>query len=799
MDRPRSSLVSDSSEESEACGQTTREALSEDSDEAGNEAGDDSWCNITQLIQDASQELSLGEMVHVQDFSLQAAMSAIELMEPKMDINCGPRRDVQNAVLPKSLSDKELVSIMDQLLACFATWLNAHTLPQTVFSCAYTQRQEDIPRPELSAYIKTQLATMGIVRSIISTEQVSDEEDFILYNFGFALPTLTEPTVAKVISDAWQSSANPGTYSSVLKAASTGSQCSDIACRLIFVQIFHSVVSRIASPYHRQMSQCEPLIDLALVSLNQIKETAATSVDDVVRNVFDVTINRHLLANIPPRTAPLLSPQGACDYLSRLLCEFRDLLHVRERILPQGGADSALRDRYSLLCLIHGVSNLCSGGSLCVVTRSLLKRILLPSLRESSVFSIKGASLSEMVLADIGLTEELAPSRIRKQANELAIYATRAILPFCRNRGRQRRYLLQALASWDDAIISIFWNHTVEKSETDCASRLYSQQVYGSVDETCETLGHNMEVKDGNANNTNVQRSEPSDMSSMFCDQSPVQILAYQVTCRLMTQHWLLGFECNLYRPCEFAPIFFYVGYVLTTATNATNFLESAKVVSRERHSCRYILHLMDEGRMWMCRAMFSLLHGLTLGCSWKYSWRRPLWDATSDLISESCSKNPSDERSSLAQEVPRESEQHWYEQRFGMMAQLKAGPPFVGYETFLSLLEMRHQMLREQSREVQDDVVLLLADADAGFKMACKAFRQALNFSKLCSWKAMEHELRALARVAVANSVSIVQLQDTHSNTARAPRSIETTPADISFDFKNHRHFPVLTAEPRK
>ena len=43
------------------------------------------WSDVTELLGSAAAEMSLGEMVHGESFSLFEAMSALELMDPKMD------------------------------------------------------------------------------------------------------------------------------------------------------------------------------------------------------------------------------------------------------------------------------------------------------------------------------------------------------------------------------------------------------------------------------------------------------------------------------------------------------------------------------------------------------------------------------------------------------------------------------------------------------------------------------------------------------------------------------------------
>ncbi|KAG5841366.1 hypothetical protein ANANG_G00198760 [Anguilla anguilla] len=106
------------------------------------------WVDITQDFRGACKELNLGELLHDKLFGLFEAMSAIEMMDPKMDagmIGNQVNRKVLNfqqavkdgAIRVKDLSLPELIGIMDTCFCCLITWLEGHSLAQTVFTCLY--------------------------------------------------------------------------------------------------------------------------------------------------------------------------------------------------------------------------------------------------------------------------------------------------------------------------------------------------------------------------------------------------------------------------------------------------------------------------------------------------------------------------------------------------------------------------------------------------------------------------------------------------------------------------------------
>ncbi|KAK0570569.1 hypothetical protein LWI29_003304 [Acer saccharum] len=156
------------------------------------------WSDVSPLLEAACRELRDGELIHGDNFNLFAAMSALEIMDPKMDsgIVCkyySIDEAVENGVAPVPISsDKTIdvqctIDIMDHLLACEATWHNGHSLAQTVFSCIYLLRPDRTSSHAiLHSYCRVIRATCKAVVSVVSDARTHEEED--LFTMAYGLP-----------------------------------------------------------------------------------------------------------------------------------------------------------------------------------------------------------------------------------------------------------------------------------------------------------------------------------------------------------------------------------------------------------------------------------------------------------------------------------------------------------------------------------------------------------------------------------------------------------------------------------
>jgi hypothetical protein len=779
------------------------------------------WDDCTEVLGAAVPEMQVGEMIHPPNFSLFAAMSAIELMEPKMDVGCRPSHKLYETALPAMLSDEELIQICDELLARMATWMSAHTLPQTIFSCAYVQRSNDIPRLELAVYIKVMLATVSIFRHIVSTEQVANEEDFIAFDFGLKLPHQSESNVSTLVRKALANRAVPeltarnggfngeGPPDKIPNALQ--GQRSPIAARLQFLQTLHALFSSMYASRSLRFGHVRLLIEEAETYLAEIRASRPGGTDDVIKHVFDQTYNQHLLANTPPRTAPVLTCAEAVKSLFRQLAELKALTDVKRSLLPSLSPYSAVSSRgdprkYSFHTLIHGLTYVSARWHPTALSRSLLKRMIIPEMFPGSlVLSVADASMASLLAADVPFTgPEEYRAILKEQLIELTPCASHIVWSLCRNQGRQRRNLIKSLSEWDRGFCLLLGHSDSPRlKKSSLMAQIY---VAGHVELNARGHCENLREKsvlisspavahsDRFVSGTKPMGNEASHLTAQDdLAEIPRHLLArslsalgLEVAVRIMVQHVLLGFECNLYHPSEFATLYFYVGYLLENSSMAkdTGPRGLAGVGDAGTQTPRLALYLLDEARWRLCKATFSILEALQIGRQWSYSWRR---------------HPPSSEgaaRKTLPSSSVREfAEELWYEQRFGMMREFRFGPRFLSYETFRSL---RFEILNPAALSENENISRLLHDATDSFKAARLPLGRATQLAAACDWNILADEAKALGRVAVMNCIVVSQLLLLNQPTEYKPaRNIVVPGVQIKFD--EHRHFPVVVVLPRR
>uniref|UniRef100_A0A3Q2YVU3 N-alpha-acetyltransferase 35, NatC auxiliary subunit n=2 Tax=Hippocampus comes TaxID=109280 RepID=A0A3Q2YVU3_HIPCM len=171
------------------------------------------WVDITHDFKSSCKELSLGELLHDMLFGLFEAMSAIEMMDPKMDagmIGNQVNRKVLNfeqaikehAIKVKDLSLPELIGIMDTCFCCLITWLEGHSLAQTVFTCLYVHNPDLIEEPALKAFALGILKICDIAREKVNKAAVFEEEDFQAMTYGFRMANnVTDLRVTGMLKD----------------------------------------------------------------------------------------------------------------------------------------------------------------------------------------------------------------------------------------------------------------------------------------------------------------------------------------------------------------------------------------------------------------------------------------------------------------------------------------------------------------------------------------------------------------------------------------------------------------------
>ncbi|KAM0020919.1 putative alpha-acetyltransferase 35, NatC auxiliary subunit [Helianthus debilis subsp. tardiflorus] len=325
------------------------------------------WADVSNLLESARNDLQDGELICGENFNLFAAMSALEIMDPKMDsgIVCkyySVDEAIEDGAAPIPLSPNKtvdvhcIIDVMDHLLCCEATWHKGHSLAQTIFSCIYLLRPDRTSsHPLLSSYCTVVRATCNAVVSVVSDTRTHEEEDLFTITSGLPLKkdgdekclsmlNVIEETVTRQLN-ACKSSSHKKRSIEDIEPLQTNldleeGYCKAVLCRLRFRKHFYHVLVCLRRPQGRGLDLARKHIASCLTELGNILKTEGflrsnrkyglceNTTEDITTASgcqpvgFDSTLNTRLSAPTPPRAIKLLCWKKAVEYFEKL---FRDL------------------------------------------------------------------------------------------------------------------------------------------------------------------------------------------------------------------------------------------------------------------------------------------------------------------------------------------------------------------------------------------------------------------------------------------------------------------------------------------
>ena len=189
------------------------------------------WKDLEPVLESCAKAMRSGELIHQKSFGLFEAMSAVEIMDPKMDAGCsfnaaasnsndglllsetqpkggGKKKPSTPDVVVASRSEKEMKEIADELFARENSWHVGNALPPTVFSCLYLKEEElkklsacIVAEQEASSssssswlakafelLLTTTLPFVGLVKKMVEIGDIFEEEDFNPHDYGLKVP-----------------------------------------------------------------------------------------------------------------------------------------------------------------------------------------------------------------------------------------------------------------------------------------------------------------------------------------------------------------------------------------------------------------------------------------------------------------------------------------------------------------------------------------------------------------------------------------------------------------------------------
>ncbi|KAF8510336.1 Mak10 subunit, NatC N-terminal acetyltransferase-domain-containing protein [Gautieria morchelliformis] len=118
------------------------------------------FIDATDILEKGAREMAFGSILSIEGFELSDAMSALEIMDPRMDTGMAeepPPFDPNRPLLPA-----EVCWILDRSFACEMSWHTGLALSQTVYTLRYVHHVGDITHP----YFKVDDGTKLVEQSL---------------------------------------------------------------------------------------------------------------------------------------------------------------------------------------------------------------------------------------------------------------------------------------------------------------------------------------------------------------------------------------------------------------------------------------------------------------------------------------------------------------------------------------------------------------------------------------------------------------------------------------------------------
>ncbi|XP_046913396.2 N-alpha-acetyltransferase 35 [Dermatophagoides farinae] len=511
------------------------------------------WIDITEDFKNATEKLKLGELVHDVMFSLYDAMAAIELMDPKMDAGMVGQKNKknykfedmikENLIKIDSFTTEELIGIIDDTYSCLVTWMNGHSLAQTVFINVFLHNPQLICDKTLKTFCITMLKIVDMISNFISRAAVYEEEDFQPKNYGFDLASnvniskilpmlkVNEDEIRTEICNESENNCSTNTNHDRRKKMEA------LLIRIKFTKYFFLCFYAFKKYLYQQnalslgefLSQLNENLDLSedllvhwlatidygiqpnnITTITNVEQSSSSQINNNKPDYptiigFEPLINQRLLAPSFPRYTKIKSRKETIQFLRELLQRIRKLLKVQE-----------IEKFIDVLKFFNTYSQQTPS---CVVSRSLLQLFYLPQddhvfgerefiqiVKESCKRFIKPPILCGKITLDTDTKENVESffdfcSRFFKKI--LQIYG--------HNRASQRGKL----------------------------EMIFKDVVY--IGEQCAVL-------------------EQILIYRKFCDHLQVWIMFYKFY--FISQYLLTGFELELYSIHEFGYIYFELDHI---------------------------------------------------------------------------------------------------------------------------------------------------------------------------------------------------------------------------------------------
>ncbi|KAH8677709.1 Mak10 subunit, NatC N-terminal acetyltransferase-domain-containing protein [Xylariales sp. PMI_506] len=501
--------------------------------------------DITEKFAVAAKNLAPGDLVKDGHFTLFESVSALEIMDPKMDSGClaeGESLDHEYDVT-RDLLPQEVLGIIDQLLCLEMAWYLGYPLSQTLFTSVYVEaimkpppgsiaeadftrgQQDGGEKPPLlsilRAYTVGMLKCCYFVNEIVKDELFYEEEDFVTNTYE---RNLLHDISLDDINDLLRTArSNLRTIASLLPKDVVAALDLRLEFRIAFLRAMELVSLRTANP--ESLKTPWIMMDGLLEHLRK-QHSLATAVPEA----FSTKIQRRLASTMPPRPIVHLSFENAYAHFKRLAQDGKEAMNILRYSDPQ-----------SLMTFVSTFMTKKPQPS--IIIRTMLQGFLFKDMVVLGSYSIRQILDHDLSIVCLPCAPQIdpindtieVPTDPRHQtAAQMEVFRQRVaecyfeiFRIFCQNRCRVRRTLCHSIQEWD--------------------------LLQADVEEIDNLLQVNLD-------------EQPHKTATGMAGYSlPLSSWAYLYKLRQMEWIVQLGFELSIYQTDELAGMYWYLNYLAKT------------------------------------------------------------------------------------------------------------------------------------------------------------------------------------------------------------------------------------------
>ncbi|XP_075970669.1 N-alpha-acetyltransferase 35 isoform X1 [Anticarsia gemmatalis] len=694
------------------------------------------WVDITQDFFKHLQDLKIGELLHDGHlFGLFEAMSAIEMMDPKMDAgmlcnrgNPKPLNFSQAVAAGKlkidDLEPSELIGIIDATMACIVSWLEGHSLAQTVFTNIYLHQPHSIVNKTLKAYCLAVYKLLDCIRDCINKAQVFEEEDFQPMGYGYRLgsnPQAGNTYDASLEVSEQKCIAMLREQEEELnkKARSTDEEdnlWAALAARIRFTRMFYQALLLITKRDSQSGADCVALLNGCSEMMKVIIRTSGKGTQPVENSDspnpmgFEPMINQRLLPPTFPRYIRIKPRPEALQYFDEQVARLRHAWKITSCTSFHTALDFFMEF---------------SRARACILSRSALQLLYLSpspastaSMAQSNMSAPAGPPRPQHAFV------EILRDSVKHFVNPPALTPKSPMLSTPQAREFVENFLARCVRPF--AVLLQVCGHNRARQRDKLALLL---DEFAALQEEAESV--------------DAVVSGAAGTGPRACFGTWV---LYHVL-RIMIAYLLSGLELELYSVHEYHYIFWYLyeflyGWLISALGRAESLANDAtrrdSRDSRKRKTKKRVRPYAREGLL--CQVMQNMCGG--------YYKALVAFKLQGKIVAP-------------AAEFDNEAVR--YKHRFAPLSVLT--PPQVHYHEFCEMT---------QPLQYENPVILYLG--------GCKHFQQARSL--LESITTPDQEVTDLLKVAKTNFIVLKLLAGGHKRDSTAPPE---------FDFSVHRHFPII------